>query len=472
MTDLRAVARQILAIAVAAVDARLLVSEALSRRAATRETTSEMPSEVTSEATSSAAGSTANSSLSDRAVTLIAVGKAAPGMARGAIDILGDSVSRGLVVVPRGTDVDLPEPAGGRIEVISAAHPIPDKRSLEAGFRVSDLAREATANEQILVLLSGGASALMTLPAGDLTLSELQATTDLLLKSGASIDELNTVRKHLDDLKGGGLARLAEPAQVTGLVISDVVGNRLDVIASGPLVPDSSSFEDAVDVLKDRDLWLATPESVRLHLMAGVKRERGTGSTDAEVSRAGVARPGVAWDWVDVEIVGDNQIAAAAAVAEAARHGFSGVLLTTALEGEARDAGRRLAALEQRVRSSHQPTPPPACLVAAGETTVTVTGDGVGGRNQELALSAALELAGKSGVLLASVGSDGVDGPTSAAGAWADGDTVERGRQLGLEASGYLESNDAHSFFSALDDLIVTGPTGTNVMDLVLLLVE
>jgi hydroxypyruvate reductase len=446
------------------VDGRRLVSEALSRRAA--------PNGLTDEERRGADGSSADSLFPDRAVTVIAVGKAAAGMARGAIDILGDAVSRGLVVVPHGTDVDLLEPAGDRIEVVSAGHPIPDNRSLAAGERAGELAREATANEQLLVLLSGGASALMTQPAGDLTLSELQATTDLLLKSGASIDELNTVRKHLDGLKGGGLARLAEPAPVTGLVISDVVGNRLDLIASGPLVPDSSSFEDAVDILKGRDLWLAAAESVRFHLMAGVKSERGMGSASSGSSRAPVATSRFTSNRVDVEIVGDNQIAAAAAVAEAARCGFSGELLTTSLEGEAREVGRQLAALEQKVRTSHQPIPPPACLVAAGETTVTVTGDGIGGRNQELALSAALELAGKNGVLLASMGSDGIDGPTNAAGAWVDGATVRRASSLGISAALALEDNDAYSLFAALDDLIIIGPTGTNVMDLVLLLVE
>jgi hydroxypyruvate reductase len=246
------------------------------------------------------------------------------------------------------------------------------------------------------------------------------------------------------------------------MVISDVVGDRLDVIASGPLIPDPTTPQDAIDVLRQRGLWREVPAAVRQHLLAGSGGE-------------GQGRPGAddpCWAQVEVQVVGNSLLAAEAAIGEAMRRGFEARLLTTSLEGEARNAGSRLALLERDVRNLHQPVAPPACLVAGGETTVTVRGAGKGGRNQELALAAAVQLAGRKNVLLAAFGSDGIDGPTDAAGAWVDGDTVERGRALGIEASAALEANDAYSYFSALDDLIITGPTGTNVMDLALLFVR
>ena len=314
--------------------------------------------------------------------------------------------------------------------------------------------------DHVLVLLSGGASALMALPAAGLTLADIQETTDGLLRAGASIDELNTVRKHLDDLKGGDLARMLAPARVTALVISDVIGDRLDVIGSGPLTADPTTAGEAVEVLHEYGLWTGAPGPIQRHLL----EQAAVGGPMAE--------SGDPWRRLDVRIIGSNRLALEAALVEAGRHGFSGRLLTTALEGEARDVGLRLARLAKDVRGGRESVECPACLVAGGETTVTVRGDGAGGRNQELALSAAIELQGLQGVLLAAMGSDGIDGPTEAAGAWVDGGTVSRGLALGLEAASALSANDSYPFFAALGDLIVTGPTGTNVMDLVLLFVE
>jgi hydroxypyruvate reductase len=438
VTDLRAIARKCLDAGVAAVDPRRLVREKLEERAV---------------------GGRLPDWLSDRPWTLVAVGKAALGMARGAVDGLGRSVRGGLVVVPEGVAGDYRDLAGRGIDVVLAGHPLPNEGSCEAGQRVARIARTARTGEQLLVLLSGGASALLSLPAGELALSEIQRTTDLLLRAGASIEELNTVRKQLDELKGGGMAQLASPARVLGLVISDVVGNRLDVIASGPLVRDRSLPRDAIAVLRQRKVWSDIPRAVRRHLETPQKTAAGRESASN-------------WHHVDVQIVGDNELAMRAMLETASGCGFMGKLLTTSLVGEAREIGAQLASVEREIRTRRQPLAAPACLVAGGETTVTVRGAGRGGRNQELVLAAAIHLGGTEKVLVASMGSDGVDGPTDAAGAWADGETVERGTRLGLDASAALEANDAYSYFGALDDLIVTGPTGTNVMDLVLLLVE
>jgi hydroxypyruvate reductase len=345
---------------------------------------------------------------------------------------------------------------------VVAGHPVPDEGSVEGAKRVKGLAGSASSGEMVLVLLSGGASSLLALPASNLSLSDVQETTEQLLAAGASIDELNAVRKHLDELKGGGLARLTGPAPVRALVLSDVVGDRLDIIASGPLVPDPTTFQDAIHVLHTRGLWHEVPEAVRKHLLAGSAAETG--------GEVGASEPRL--DDVEIRIIGNNNVAAQSAMAEAARRGFRARLLTTSLEGEARAIGDWVALLEREVRDLSRPVAPPACLVAGGETTVTVKGTGKGGRNQELALAAALAIENRDDVLVACFATDGVDGPTDAAGAWVDGRTVARARERGLDPRQALAANDSYPFFAALGDHITTGPTGTNVMDLVLVLVD
>lgn len=389
---------------------------------------------------------------------LVAVGKAAGAMARGAYSVLGGGIARGTVLAPHG--VEVPELPG--VEVFRGGHPTPDEEGVKGARAVLESVRAAGAGDRIVLLLSGGGSALMTLPPDDVPLGELRAVTKRLMAAGAPIEDLNCVRKHLDRLKGGQLAREAAPASVLALILSDVVGDRLDVIASGPVSPDPTTYADALRVLERYNLLDGVPHGVRRHLEAGA---RGDVPDTPKPGDPAFAR-------VTVRVIGNGRLAAEAALAEAKRLGYEAYLLSDALTGEAREVGRALAEIGRRVRDSGQPLPPPAALAAAGETVVTVRGPGRGGRNQELVLSAALELEGAEGILVTSLGTDGIDGPTDAAGAVATWTTMARARARGLDPRAALERNDSHSFFRALGDLIITGPTGTNVMDVQLVLVR
>lgn len=390
-------------------------------------------------------------------VSLVGIGKAAGDMAAGAVAVLGSRVSGGILVAPEGVAIDAIE----GVEVYRGGHPIPNDRGVAGAHAIYDLASAAEAGETLICLISGGGSALMTLPPEGITLEEVQQTTDLLLRAGATIQELNAVRKHLDRLKGGRLARKAVPARVIALVLSDVIGDPLDVIASGPLSPDPSTFAQAVDVLKTRSVWEKLPSAVRVHLEKGV-------AGDVEES----PKPGdPAFETVEVHLVGNNSIAAAAVRKEAESRGYATRLLTTSLSGESTEVGRVLGAMGREMRRSGEPVGVPGCLVAAGETTVTVRGEGRGGRNQELALSAAFEIAGDAGIVIGSVGTDGIDGPTDAAGAIVDGTTLDRANAMNLDAKEALARNDSYPVLTALGDIVLTGPTGTNVMDLQIVLV-
>jgi hydroxypyruvate reductase len=390
-------------------------------------------------------------------VHVAAIGKAAAAMASGAMGVLGERIVGGVVLAPGGQRESTPE----NLSFFAGGHPIPNEEGVLGAQALGELAAARGEDELLLCLISGGGSALMTLPPETVSLADLQAVTEGLLRAGATIGELNSVRKHLDLLKGGRLAREAMPAPVLALVISDVVGDPLDVIASGPVSPDPTTFEEAITVLKRFDLWSTSPAPVRDHL------ERGLRGLEPESPRPGDP----CFESVEVSIVGSNRLASDAAIEEARQRGYQTTLLTTTLTGEAREVGRVLGAVASEVRRSGRPLSAPACLVAAGETTVTVTGSGKGGRNQELALGAAFVLDGVEEALVASLGTDGVDGPTDAAGAVATGDTLLRARQKGLDPSAALAENDSYPFFRALGDLLVTGPTGTNVMDLQIILV-
>ncbi len=396
-------------------------------------------------------------------VFVIGGGKAAAPMAGALVRILGKRLTQGVLVTKYGHALDVEGPSSplhhhsARIRFVEAGHPVPDQSSVEGAQAVADLAMQATSRDLVICLISGGGSALLTLPVPGLTLGDLQKLTDSLLRSGATINELNTVRKHCSQLKGGNLAQLAAPADVVTLVLSDVVGDPLDVIASGPTVPDPTTVSDAQDVLERYDI-----------LGAGDPR-----SFLQETPKPGDA----AFERVHHVIVGSNRQGAKAAVREARSLGFDSWLLSTYIEGEAREVAKVAAGLAKGVRVDGDPVAPPACLVWGGETTVTVRGDGKGGRNQELALAAALALDGWSHILIMALATDGTDGPTDAAGAVATGDTIRRARELGLDPWAALEGNDSYHFFQALDDgrqggLIRTGATGTNVNDLLFLLVD
>jgi hydroxypyruvate reductase len=390
-------------------------------------------------------------------IYIAAFGKAAPAMARGAVAVLGERLVDGVVIAPAGQGEDL----SASLKVHRGGHPIPNAEGVEGAQALRRLVSPLGEEDLLLCLISGGGSALMTLPPGGVALEEVQATTRALLRAGATIGELNGVRKHLDQLKGGRLARVAAPARVIALVLSDVVGDPIDVIASGPVAPDPTTFADSVEVFKRRDVWTELPAAVRRHFKRGVS---GDEAESPEASDPCFAR-------VETHILGNNRRAADAALAAARDRGYRTLLLTTTLEGEAREAGGFLAAMAREVRESGQPLVSPACLLAAGETTVNVRGSGRGGRNQEVALGAALALDGLEGVLVVGFGTDGIDGPTDAAGAFATGTTLDRARTCSLDAVQSLAENDSYTFFEALDDLIITGATGTNVMDLALVLV-
>jgi len=400
-----------------------------------------------------------------RRVWLVGVGKASVAMAHAAAQVLGERLSGGLVIVKEGyesspwAEPDEKQALQGKVDILPAAHPIPDARSLAAAQRLRQFLQGVQETDLVLCLLSGGGSALLTDPVEGVSLTDLQSLTRLLLSCGATIHEINCLRKHLERLKGGRLAQSVGSA-LACLILSDVVGDSLEVIASGPTVADPTTFEDAWAVLERHRLLEQVPPGVRHYLALGRQGKV------PETPKAG----DVCFERVQNVIIAGNRHAAEAAVLQAQREGFNALLLTTFLQGEARQAGRFLAALARQVVASGQPLPRPACLVAGGETTVTLQGDGLGGRNQELALGAVQDLDGLPGVALVTLATDGGDGPTEAAGAVATGETLVRARAMGLDAEHFLRRNDSYNFFKPLGDLLISGPTGTNVNDLALVL--
>lgn len=398
-----------------------------------------------------------------RHIYLIGFGKAATPMAAAVTSVLGPRLSRGLLVTKYGHGPH-PGELPTQVSVLEAGHPVPDGPGEAAARRIAELACQATAEDLVLCLISGGGSSLLSLPGPGLSLADLRATTDALLSCGATIDEINTVRKHLSALKGGQLARIVAPAPLISLVISDVVGSPLDVIASGPTVPDPSTWEDAWEVLERYRLQDSLPASVIGHLRAGRAGQVPDTPKADDLVFAGN----------QVVLIADNALAADAAVSRAQALGFRGTIPTTFVEGEAREVARVAVALGRELATRGQPTEPPACLVLGGETTVTLRGSGKGGRNQELALAASLLLhripEGRD-IVVVSLATDGTDGPTDAAGGLVDGTTVARGRVLGLDAAAHLAGNDAYPFLQAVGDLLVTGPTQTNVNDLIFVFV-
>ena len=391
-----------------------------------------------------------------RRVVVIGAGKASAPMAAAVEEVVGDRLPiEGSVTVRYGNSAPT-----RHVRIREGGHPVPDSACAEGTQAIVELMEDVDERDLVVCVISGGGSALLTLPDDDLSLEDLQRTTDALLRSGATINEFNVVRKHLDAVKGGGLARLAGPARLVTLMLSDVVGNPLDAIASGPTVADTSTWSDAAAVFDRYGLWDQVPAPVARRLRAGVAGDL-----------PDTPKPGdPLFERTQAVIVGSNLLACQAAASAASDAGFSTLVLTTYVEGEAREVSRVLAGLLREVDASGHPLQRPCCLIAGGETTVTIRGGGRGGRNQELALSAAFSLQGTRDVLLASVGTDGSDGPTDAAGAFVDGTTLDRARALGLDAARYLADNDSYTFFDRLGDLIRTGPTNTNVNDLYVLL--
>ena len=395
-------------------------------------------------------------------IIVVGAGKATARMAQAVEALLGKRISAGLIVVKDGHRLPLTI-----IEQVEAAHPVPNEAGEAGTKRILEMVQAADAKTLVVCLLSGGGSALLVAPAEGITLRDKQQATGLLLQAGASIDELNAVRKHLSAVKGGRLAQAAYPAQVVTLLLSDVIGDRLDVIASGPTAPDGSTFDDALAVIAKYGLREKMPARVMAHL------EKGAGGQVPETVKDGDR----CLDKTRNVIIGAISLALGAAQEKSRQLGFATKIISTELQGEAREAARFLA---QTARATHAGlrAGERCCLLCGGETTVTVRGTGKGGRNQELALAFALEIKRLEGVSLLSAGTDGGDGPTDAAGAIVDGNTAMLARSLGLDPAQYLDDNDSYSFFRQLDTLsggqthFITGPTGTNVMDMQVLLLE
>jgi len=392
-----------------------------------------------------------------RNVFVVGGGKASGCMAEAVEELLGDRIKDGAISVPYAC----PAYETKRVKLEHASHPMPDVAGVRSAKRILDLASEAEENDLVICLLSGGGSSLMPQPCAGVALRDKRRVTDALLKSGATINEINAVRKHLSAFKGGWLAKRAYPATVVNLILSDVVGDPLDSIASGPTVPDSSTFHDAIEILKRYGLWSKAPTSVKKVLLSGKK------GLIPETPKASDK----AFEKVYNIVIGNNLTASQAAYNSLKKAGLSTLLLSSCLEGQARDAGTMFASMAKEIVASGNPISKPAGIVAGGETTVTVVGKGKGGRNQEIALAAALKISNLDGVVVASLSTDGVDGPTDAAGALADGKTILRAHELGLDPRKFLVENDSYSFFSRLSDLIFTGLTGTNVDDVSVIVV-
>ena len=389
-------------------------------------------------------------------ILVAGAGKAVAPMAKALEDLLGDRIAGGMLVVKDGHGLPLK-----KIRIQEASHPVPDERGVAGTLEILKLLNGAGEGDLIICLISGGASALLIAPSEGISLADKQATTKNLLACGATIHEINTIRKHLSRAKGGQLARAAHPAKVLSLILSDVVGDDLDVIGSGPTVPDRSSFQDTMDLFKRYDIWDRIPNSVRERVSQGVKG-----------ALPETPKPGdPAFEGCTQVLVGSCLRALTAAAESAERLGYRSIILSSKVEGEAREVAKAFAAIGKEALSSHHPLKPPACILTGGETTVTLQGDGRGGRNQEFVLAGAIALDGADHVVLLAGGTDGTDGPTDAAGALADGLTIRRAKALGLDPHAFLKRSDSYHFFKPLDDLIITGPTRTNVMDIYMILI-
>jgi glycerate 2-kinase len=391
-------------------------------------------------------------------VLVVGAGKAGALMLKAVSETLHDRISAGCVIVKRGHRfADYRYPHG--VTVIEAGHPVPDDDGVYGTKMIIELILNAEERDLIICLISGGGSALLTSPVPEISLESIQTLTQDLLACGADINEINTMRKHLDLVKGGGIAWLAFPAHLVALILSDVVGDPLDIIASGPTVPDPGTYKDAWNVLTKYKLVKNTRKDVVRWLQKGMAGEI-----------ADNPKPGDrVFRRVHNVVVGSNQQAIEFALSQALKEGFHPILLTSRLTGEARQAGPVLAAIARQASARGSM---PLCMVAGGETTVILQGNGLGGRNQELTLSAVKDLAGLSNVVIASLATDGGDGPTDAAGAVATGDTYDLAASMGMDPEEYLNRNDAYHFFEPLEDLLKTGPTLTNVNDITFLFIE
>jgi glycerate 2-kinase len=395
-------------------------------------------------------------------IVVVGGGKATARMALAIESLLGKKINTGLIIVKDGYTAPL-----FIIEHAESSHPVPGEAGVAGTARIMEMASAADDKTLFICLISGGASALLVAPATGLTLEDKQNATRLLLNAGASINELNAVRKHLSMVKGGRLAQAAYPAQVVALIVSDVIGDPLEVIASGPTAPDDSTFSDGWAVITKYGLQKKLPPRVAEYL------QRGIAGQVAET----VKKNDPCWNNTRNVIVASIRQAMAAAQEKSAQFGFPAKIISETLEGEAREAAHFLAQAARAEMAAMKPSER-RCLLCGGETTVTVRGHGMGGRNQELALAFALDIEGCQGVKLLSAGTDGTDGPNDAAGAIVDCSTAVRASGLGIDPVSYLDNNDSYTFFQQFDAAagahshFKTGATGTNVMDIQIVLLH
>ena len=389
-------------------------------------------------------------------IYVVGAGKATARMALAVEALLGERIAGGIIIVKRGHRVPL-----RKIEVVEAGHPIPDQEGVDATESIIGLLRRTQKTDLILCLVSGGASALLSCPVVGLSLQDKQQTTQALLNCGARIQEVNAIRKHISRVKGGRLAELAYPSTVLSLILSDVIDDSMDNIGSGPTAPDSSTFADCLSIIDRYRVGGMIPVTVRSILKKGAAGEI------VDTPKAGDP----IFQKVQNLLIGNNQLALVAAKEKAEALGYNTLVLSGSIEGEARKVAIDHVVMARDVLSSSGPIRPPACIISGGETTVAIRGDGLGGRNQEFALAAAIEIDVLEGVVVLSGGTDGTDGPTDAAGGIVDWTTVQRARDKGFDARSYLERNDSYPFLKTVGDLLITGPTLTNVMDLRLVLI-
>jgi len=415
---------------------------------------------------------------------VIGFGKAVCPMVKAIEDNVADLISKGVAITKYGhgieqqssraavnkeKNISYSEATGllrycsTALKILEAGHPVPDENGLRGSEEIIRLLKSADEKTLVVCLVSGGGSALLVSPHEGITLAEKQLVTKLLLNAGADINELNTVRKHISNVKGGRLAEIAYPARIISLILSDVIGDRLDVIASGPTSPDMTTYSHALRVLEKYDLIGCTPKNI-LNVL-----KRGLDGLLPETPKAG----NTIFENVENIIIGSSRIALDAAKQKAEEMGFQTEILSSELTGEAKDIGKWLAEKAKEIKGSRiREVKWPRCLISGGETTVKVKGDGLGGRNMELALAFAMEIKGIDGITFLSAGTDGTDGPTDAAGAIVDGGTVKKAKKLGLDPEEYLNNNDSYNFFKKIDGLFITGPTGTNVMDIQIVVIE
>ncbi len=389
-------------------------------------------------------------------ILVLGAGKGGASMAKAVEDILGQRISEGLITVKYDHLEKL-----DTIKLIEAGHPVPDMQGYNGARAILQLASEADEKSLIICLISGGGSALLPLPVAGITLDDKQQTTKVLLACGATIHEINTIRKHLSAIKGGGLAKAAYPATLITLILSDVVGDDLDSIASGPCVPDPKTFSDCLTILNKYSIHKQIPISVLHHI------ENGAAGKVPETPKAGDK----IFSRTDNIIIGRNFDALVKAKKRAEELGYNSVMLSSMIEGETKDIAAAHMAIAHEIALNDEPAEKPACILSGGETTVTIKGEGKGGRSQEFALAAALKMEKVENTVVLCAGTDGTDGPTDAAGAISDSSTLKRAQAAGMNPFAYLENNDSYHFFSSLGDLYKTGPTNTNVMDLRIILI-